>query len=766
MATKDRKETAAKKIQPGAADSMRYRLHQAEILLNVTKTVAAFETLDEVLLALVELTTSELNADRGTIFLNDDETSELYSRIAMGDLTREIRILNTSGVAGHVYQTGMGEIVDDAYNNPHFESEIDEKLGFTTRNILCTPIKTLKGEIIGVAQVLNKRDGSFTEEDMDLLDAMTAQAAIILRSTQFVEKMKKSHSQEMEFVDVVSDMISEIDLDSLLEKVIGEVSRMLNCERSSLFLNDQKTGELQLRIGEGLPPGGIRIPNHVGIAGAVFTSGETVNIPHAYADLRFNPDTDKQSGFFTRSILCVPVVNKAGKTIGVTQALNKRGGSFTDEDEARLRAFTTQVSIALENASMFDDIQNMKKYNEGMLESMSNGVITLDEDGQIITCNSAGLRLLQMDSASLVGQNAENFWSGPNTWVTEKIKKVSEEQEPDIVMDADLTFGEQKMSVNLTVLPLISVERENIGSMIVFEDITSEKRMKATMSRYMDPGIADQLLESGEDILGGKSANVTVLFSDIAGFTSHTEELGPHGTVSLLNEYFTLMVECIQDEGGMLDKFQGDAIMAAFGIPLPHDDDEDRALRAAINMMSTLDKWNQKRLDEEKKPVFNRIGINTDMVVTGNIGSPKRMDYTLIGDGVNLAARLESVCKKYSTRILISDSTYKKLKGTYRSREIDFVVVKGKTKPVLIHEILDYHTEETFPNMMEALNNFKYGIAQYRGQNWDHAEEAFKGVLDMNPKDEVSKLYIDRCRILKDDPPGKNWNGVWIMTSK
>lgn len=745
---------------------MRYRLHQAEVLLNVTKTVAAFETLDEILMALVEITTRELDAERGTIFLNDDETSELFSRVAMGNLTREIRILNTSGIAGHVFTTGEGVIVRDAYNDPRFQREIDEKSGFTTRSILCNPIKTVRGEIIGVAQILNKQEGRFTDEDMDLLNAMTAQAAIILRSTQFVEKMQKSHSQEMEFVDVVSDMISEIDLGSLLQKVMGEVTRMLNCERSTLFMNDEKTEELFSQVGEGLGAFQIRIPNHVGIAGAVFTSGDTMNIPHAYADLRFNPGSDKQTGFFTRSILCVPVVNKSGKSIGVTQALNKRGGPFTAEDESRLKAFTTQVSIALENAQLFDDIQNRKKYIEGMLESMSNGVITLDEDGIIDTCNGAGLQLVQMAIEEIVCQKAEDFFSGPNGWVYEKTKRVEETQKQEIFMDAGLEFGEETLSVNLTILPLISVEQEKIGSMIVIEDITSEKRVKSTMSRYMDPGIADQLLESGEDVLGGRSADVTVLFSDIRGFTTLTEELGAHGTVSLLNEYFTLMVECIQREGGMLDKFQGDAIMAAFGIPLSHDDDGDRAVRAAIAMMSTLEEWNGKRSGEGKEPVYNRIGINTDQVVTGNIGSPKRMDYTLIGDGVNLAARLESACKQYLTRILISDSTYKKLKGTYRSREVDLVVVKGKTEPVLIHEVLDYHDETTFPNMMEALNGFKYGIQQYREQKWDRAIDAFKGVLDLNPADALPSIYIDRCNIMKEDPPAEDWDGVWVMTSK
>jgi len=760
------KKSTKKRARGSSSTSMRFKLHQAELLLNITKTVAAFDTLDEVLKALVEITTTELGAERGTIFLNDNETSELYSRVAMGNLTREIRILNTSGVAGNVFTTGEGAIVYDTANDPYFSSEIDDKTGYSTKNILCVPINTVRGETIGVAQILNKKEGRFTEEDMDLLDAMTAQVAVVLQSTQVVEQMKKSHAQEMEFVDVVSDLIAEIDLGALLVKVIGEVNRMLNCERSTIFLNDEKTDELFIVAAEGLSTTQIRMPNNVGIAGTVFTSGKSVNIPHAYADLRFNPSFDKQTGYFTRSVLCVPIVNKSGKTIGVTQALNKRGGAFTLEDESRLKAFTETVSIALENAKHVNEIQDMKKYNEGMLESMSNAVITLDEEGKIATCNSAGLQIMRIEPEDIIGKPCEEFFTGVNEWLLGKVKKVEETQNSDIIMDADLEFGGEKLSVNLTTLPLISVDQEKIGSMLIIEDISSEKRMKSTMSRYMDPGIADRLLESGEDVLGGKGSEVTVLFSDIRGFTPLTEELGPHGTVSLLNEYFTLMVECIQNEEGMLDKFIGDAIMAAFGIPIAHDDDEDRAVRSAIAMISELSAWNAARLDEGKRPVYIGVGVNTDQVVTGNIGSPKRMDYTLIGDGVNLAARLESACKQYSTQILISDFTFRKLRGTYRIREIDRVIVKGKTEPVHIHEVLDYHTDETFPNLMEVVNHFKYGVSQYRESRWDGAVDSFNEALKLNPTDELSRIYIERCKHLKEDPPDPDWDGIWVMTSK
>ena len=133
--------------------------------------------------------------------------------------------------------------------------------------------------------------------------------------------------------------------------------------------------------------------NNVGIAGAVYQSQETINIPHAYADLRFNPSFDKQTGYFTRSILCVPIINKDGKCIGCTQALNKKGGGFTDEDESRLKAFTQQVAIALENAKLFEDVAKERAYNHSMLTSMSNAVITINDEGKIITCNKAGLKI-------------------------------------------------------------------------------------------------------------------------------------------------------------------------------------------------------------------------------------------------------------------------------------------------------------------------------------------------------------------------------------
>ena len=568
-----------------------------ELLLKITNDMAASQTLDNALETLVEITTSTLGAERGTIFLNDENSKELYSRVAQGNFRREIRIMNTKGVAGWVFSHKEGAIIHDAYKDDRFDKSVDMRTGYRTKSILCAPLKTVGGEVIGVSQILNKIVGKFNEDDLEILEAMTKQAAIAIQGNIIVEQIEKTRKQELEFMDIVSQVSSELELGPLLERIIGTVTKMLNAERSTLFINDEKTSELYTEVAEGVGKSVIKFPNHMGIAGNVFTTGQSLNIPHAYADLRFNPGFDRSTGYFTRSMLCTPVVNKEGKRIGVCQVLNKREGPFTDEDQKRLAAFTSQISMAIENAKLFNDVQNEKNYSLGMLSSMSNGVITVDEEGKIVTCNPAGLNILKIGKLKeIIGKEIKELFTGTNAWLVEKIQRKEvqdvedddddeeskKEQEEETFMDVELELGGETVSANISVLPLLGSESESLGSLIMVEDISSEKRMKSTMSRYMDPGLADKLLDESEtDIMGGKESIGTVLFSDVRSFTTLTESLGATGTVSLLNEYFTVMVDCITEEGGMLDKFIGDAIMAIFGTPVSHDDDPHSILFAS-----------------------------------------------------------------------------------------------------------------------------------------------------------------------------------------
>lgn len=284
----------------GANDN---KIHAAELVLEISQKVARQELLDDQLNIIVEEITRITESERGSLFLNDPTTNELYSRVALGGVNREIRFLNNTGIAGWVFSQGEALIAPDAYADPRFNQSIDQKTGFTARNILCVPVTTVKGEVIGVAQVLNKISGDFSEADLSLMQAICTQASIVLQGTMYVERMDSLRRQEAEFLQVVSEVSSEINLGPLLQMIMGAITKMLNADRSTLFLNDERSNELFTQIGQGLGAQNIRLPNNVGIAGTVFTTRKTVNIPYAYADLRFNPSVDKQTGYFTRSML-------------------------------------------------------------------------------------------------------------------------------------------------------------------------------------------------------------------------------------------------------------------------------------------------------------------------------------------------------------------------------------------------------------------------------------------------------------------------------
>ena len=364
------------------------------------------------------------------------------------------------------------------------------------------------------------------------------------------------------------------------------------------------------RIAGGLEIHEIRISADAGIAGAVFQTQNIENIDEPYNDSRFNREVDQSTGYRTKSILAMPIINKSGDCIGVTQVLNKHGGRFLPKDESRLGAFTAQIAVALENAQLFEDVLNEKNYNDGILRSTSDGIITLDVANKILTANDAALGILKKERDQVVNLPADELFTGANAWVLNNVRRVNRTQQREIAVEMELELGEgEPASVNLAVNPLIDVTEENIGSMIVLEDITSEKRVKSTMARYMSAEVAEQLLAGGESVLGGKNQNVSILFSDVRGFTTISETLGARETVSMLNEYFEEMVDVIFQHHGVLAKFIGDAIMALFGVPFNGEHDADDAVVTANGMFTALSELNRRRTIEGKDLI--RIGVGT-----------------------------------------------------------------------------------------------------------------------------------------------------------
>jgi adenylate cyclase len=290
----------------------------------------------------------------------------------------------------------------------------------------------------------------------------------------------------------------------------------------------------------------------------------------------------------------------------------------------------------------------------------------------------------------------------------------------------------------------------------------NEHKIRNIFQKYVPADVIDQFFENPEKMLVGENRVISILFSDIRSFTSISEQMMPDDLVSSLNRYFTVMVDIIMARHGIVDKYIGDAIMAFFGAPVRHKDDALQSVLAGIEMSEVLEEFNaqQRKLG---KPEFKiGVGINYGVVTVGNIGTEKKMDYTIIGDMVNLASRIEGLTKKYHQPLLISESLHQKIKDEVDCRLIDTVAVKGKTKGVKIYTVKKGLSEKE--NKAWTLHNT--AMESYYRRDFDEAIGNFQNVQKIFPDDYASQLMIDRCRQFKVNPPPENWAGVEIMTEK
>ena len=765
----DSRELAAalKRGDADLAERVVESLRRLSILAQVSDTVTEHLTLDHQLPRMIELITEVFDAERATLFLHDPDAGELFSRVASGEGVREIRIPAGAGIAGAVFLSGEPVIIDDVYKDARFNPEVDRQTGYVTRNMLCVPLRNRDGKASGVTQVLNKRRGAFTADDRALLEAVNRQAANAIEEARLAELLDRARREEVELLEISEAISSELQLDVLLNRIMHACTGFLEAERATLFIYDRDTDELWARMTDGGEQKEIRVKADAGLVGVSFQSSEVLNIPDAYADPRFNRTVDKATGFRTRNILCAPVIDRVGLHLGVVQVLNKRGGPFAALDVRRVKAFCAQIAIAIHNAQLFSDVLALKNYNESILKSLSNGVVTLDQRLNVAKVNEAAERILGFAANDVLGRPAEQVFGNRNAWITHSLEYVVAQNSNDYHADTELlTPDGNTAAVNCTAAPLLDLDNKAIGYMLVLEDITREKRVRTTMSRYMAKEVVDRLLASGDEVLKGSSHVATVLFSDIRQFTTLTESMSPQQTVAMLNEYFTEMVEVVLTHGGMLDKYIGDALMAIFGAPVEEVSDADRSLQVATEMIRALDQLNARRAGESLPAIDIGVGLATGEVLAGSVGSVKRMEYTVIGDTVNLAARLESANKHYGTKVLVSGPTVEALTKPAVLRRLDVLQVKGKSKPTQLYESLGHHTEHSFPSMHRVIELYEGGFDRYQQRDWVSAIANFTEALELAPKDRPSRIFLDRCRYYTRHPPGADWNGVWIMEEK
>ncbi|GAB4201438.1 MAG: hypothetical protein Fur006_53890 [Coleofasciculaceae cyanobacterium] len=826
----------------------------------------ALETMLEQVMDAITLKIGQvLQADRTTIFLVDADKGQLWGKIPQGELNKplEVRIPLNVGLAGHVATTGECLNISDAYNHPIFNKEVDERPGYHTQTLLCMPIFSSSKQVVAVVQLLNKaEDVPFDAEDEQRFRDFAASIGIILESCQSFYKAARNQRGAAALLKATASLGQSLDLEATLRLVMEQARELMQADRSTLFMLSKETGELWSKVAtaDGSDFVEIRIPANRGIAGYVASTGQTLNIADAYRDPRFDPTTDKRTGYVTRNILCMPVFNSKNELIGVTQLINKEQGSFTNSDEEFMRAFNIQAGIALENAKLFENVLIEKQYQKDILQSLSDAVISTDMQGRIVTINDAALALLGCPQSNKDSKNRQ-LWeyklTGRYVWdvvpiehLKERLQQslttgtkhylpeqslilglykspgrtpinghittgnraaVSQEMsigyrediftpytlnegelyilavpksdDPDVFIPWNETFWESnpsnylskkqvqeiERSINLTVNPLTNPEGTVRGGLVVLEDITREKRMKTTMYRYMTPRVAEQVMERGEDsLMVGERKDVTILFSDIRGYTTLTENLGAAEVVSLLNQYFETMVEAVFNHEGTLDKFIGDALMAVFGAPLPlHENHAWMAVKSALDMRWRLAAFNQSRMMTNQPLIRIGIGISSGEVVAGNIGSRKRMDYTVIGDGVNLSARLESATKEYGCDIILSEYTYNMCRDRIWVRELDRIRVKGKNQAVSIYELIGESDMPLNDNTKRFLDLYAAGRRAYLNRDFQTALSFFDRAYPLKPStDQAVLLHLQRSRYYLKNPPPEWWDGIETLTTK
>src|SRR4029453_12065257 len=281
-------------------------------------------------------------------------------------------------------------------------------------------------------------------------------------------------------------------------------------------------------------------------------------------------------------------------------------------------------------------------------------------------------------------------------------------------------------SCKLNAWPLLAPKCGKLGVVLVLDDITSEKRVKSGLSRYMSKDVVEQLLAGeGNLALGGVGQEMRVPFSDIRSYTTLTEKADAHEVVGMLNEYFSYMVDVIFEHQGILDKFIGDAIMAVFGAPFSRPDVAPAtAVGAGLDMIKELLRYNRERVARGQIAIDAGVGISSGEVVCGNNGSEKRMDYTVIGDGVNLASRLEGATKMYGASVMVSEFTHARTAGRFVTRELDCIRVKGKKQPVRIHEVFARPGEPLPDDLARRLEAYGKAYALYQARRFQDARAA------------------------------------------
>ena len=520
------------------------------------------------------------------------------------------------------------------------------------------------------------------------------------------DELKLKELELETLLEITNSLLEFESVQDLLQEILDRVCSILDAS-SGFILTEEKTSDLFV------PRATFNVDEEI-LQSIIFNKkrGFLSKLKNTSSgDNEFQIDPAVLKKLEKEFYLIAPLSNKK-QIIGAIFLLDKeqRKGKipFTENDKAMLAAISAQASVAYNNTSLLDNLIESQRFSSSVLESIHTGVITTNLFGEIDLANQAALEILKIEREGIINNHYEIvFESNPS--LIEILQNVENHSIPVKETNYILQLVTSEITVNLVVSPLIDPAKGSIGLVIAMEDISNLDKIKSTFKKYVSKQIVDQILENENNLnLGGQELEVTTLFSDIRGFTSMSEKMSAIDVVASLNEYFDKMIEVVFKYNGTLDKIIGDALMVIYGAPIGSEDDAYRALKTAIEMQQKLSELNLERIKRGQDPLEIGIGLNTGKVVSGNIGSKEQMNYTVIGDAVNLSARLCSFAK--AGQIIVSENVYHALQHNteFAFKELEPIQVKGKSNLIPVYDVKYFKN-----NLMGSLDQKYHQIEEF-----------------------------------------------------
>jgi adenylate cyclase len=542
------------------------------------------------------------------------------------------------------------------------------------------------------AYLKNSRSASIPEQ---LYEGVTRLNSLLPQFHKMIKTLEEERKGFRALSQIGQVVNSSLDLKVVLQIVMDTIIRLTGAERGFLMLRDER-GELVTPIArnweqETLDASGFNTSRTV--INRVVNSGKAVLTTNAQEDQRF-AGQESVVAYNLRSIICVPLKVK-GEVTGVIYTDNRiRSGMFTQKELELLIAFSNHAAVAIENARLFDSVKgtlaevtDLKSLLDNVFASMVSGVLTADIEERIMLCNRSAEKILGRASHELIGNDLETvlptFATMFNPYFDQVIK--TDQQILDIETSAMLPERGQ-LDLRFSLSPLKDVNQSTQGVAIVIEDLTEKKKLEAQrrlFERMVAPAVIERL-DANSLQLGGQRSTITVLFADIRGFTSFSENQAPEELVSILNLYLATAADAILSENGTIDKFMGDAVMAWFNAPILQPDHTARAVRAALHIRDSLETLH-KDVPSKFRLSFG-VGIHVGEAILGLVGTEKRSDYTAIGDSVNTAKRIQEYTGP--GQILISEQGYELVADQIEVMPCEPIKVKGKREFLKVYDVM------------------------------------------------------------------------------